>query len=188
MFPILDFRCSRWPPQATVAAELDTLQKKMVGTLLRLTPLPEDAAPTSRVPRIKELPACTSGCSGHGQCQPARGSSHADSWTARCACRPGWSGERCEIRDASPCNTPEGGRVLTRCAGSCDEDINRCSCGPQSRFPLRSMMHCRYEGVEHDMAWQTPAWANFASAPRSAFWSNTSAHVRGAVLSRSAAR
>ena len=44
VLPILDFRCSRWPPQATVAAELDALQKKMVGTLLRLTLLPGENA------------------------------------------------------------------------------------------------------------------------------------------------
>ena len=45
VLPILDFRCSRWPPQATIANELDAMQRKMVATLLRLTPLPdEDAA------------------------------------------------------------------------------------------------------------------------------------------------
>ena len=38
--PILDFRCSRWPPQATIASELDAVQRKMLATLLRLQPLP----------------------------------------------------------------------------------------------------------------------------------------------------
>ena len=61
--------------------------------------------------------------------------------------------------------------MLTRCAGTCDEDTNRCLCGPSSRFPERPMMHCRYEGVERDMPWQTPNWAGFAKGPKSSFWS-----------------
>ena len=44
VLPILDFRCSRWPPQATVATEIDATQRKMVALMLRLTPMPcEDA-------------------------------------------------------------------------------------------------------------------------------------------------
>ena len=38
--PIFDFRCSRWPPQASIAAEVDTLQRKMTSILLRLSPMP----------------------------------------------------------------------------------------------------------------------------------------------------
>ena len=38
--PIFDFRCSRWPPQASIAAEVDTLQRKMTAILLRLSPMP----------------------------------------------------------------------------------------------------------------------------------------------------
>jgi len=60
--------------------------------------------------------------------------------------------------------------VLTRCAGSCDEDVNRCLCGEGARFPQRPMVHCVYYGVENDMPWQAPGWASFAQAPRSAFW------------------
>jgi hypothetical protein len=40
--PIFDFRCSRWPPQASIAAEVDTLQRKMTGILLRLSPMPRE--------------------------------------------------------------------------------------------------------------------------------------------------
>ena len=38
LLPILDFRCSRWPPQQTVARELDSMQRKMLGVLFRLKP------------------------------------------------------------------------------------------------------------------------------------------------------
>ena len=38
--PIFDFKCSRWPPQASIAAEVDTLQRKMTAILLRLSPMP----------------------------------------------------------------------------------------------------------------------------------------------------
>ena len=36
--PILDFKCSRWPPQRQIANELNAVQRKMVAILLRLTP------------------------------------------------------------------------------------------------------------------------------------------------------
>ena len=64
------------------------------------------------VPGIDALGGCPGNCSGHGQCQSQRGSTGA--WTTRCACAPGWNGTACEVRDASPCNTPHGGRVLSR--------------------------------------------------------------------------
>ena len=80
-----------------------------------------------------------------------------------------------------------GGRVLTPtrvndslaqlCAGTCDTDVNRCLCGPGSRFPHRPMVHCQYDGVERDMPWQTPQWAGFAHAPKSAFWTPGGAHL-----------
>ena len=114
--------------------------------------------------------ACEGNCSGRGQCQPSRGPDGV--WGVRCACRPGWAGERCEVRDASPCNAPEGGRVLTRCAGHCDDDVNRCYCGAGSRFPHRPMPWCVFDGIEKTMPWQTPAWAGFARGARSAFWSD----------------
>ena len=34
--PQLAFRCSRWPPQQQIAAEVDTLQQKMIASMLRL--------------------------------------------------------------------------------------------------------------------------------------------------------
>ena len=40
--PILDFKCSRWPPQLQIANELDAVQRKMVAILLRLTPENEE--------------------------------------------------------------------------------------------------------------------------------------------------
>ena len=36
----LDYRCSRWPPQPTVALELDTLQRRMLAIALRPPRLP----------------------------------------------------------------------------------------------------------------------------------------------------
>lgn len=32
--PLIDFRCSRWPPQKQIATELDRTQRKMTATLL----------------------------------------------------------------------------------------------------------------------------------------------------------
>ena len=119
------------------------------------------------------LPACSPNCSGRGVClaervPPAAGA--APSCRSRCACAPGWDGAACETRDPSPCNTPEGGRVLSRCAGACDEDRNRCLCGPGSRFPDRSMQGCADTAVQSRMAWQTPGWGGFARGPREGFW------------------
>ncbi len=43
--PVLSYRCSRWPPQPTIARELDRVQSKMAASLLRVQRLPgEDAA------------------------------------------------------------------------------------------------------------------------------------------------
>ena len=140
-------------------------------SLLRL--FPHLAASRSQqqrrsVPGIDELGGCPGNCSGHGQCQSQRGT--AGVWSTRCACAPGWNGTACEVRDASPCNTPHGGRVLSRCAGHCDEDVNRCYCGEGARFPSRPMPWCYYDGVENDIPWQTPAWSGFAHGPKARFW------------------
>ena len=64
----------------------------------------EPSGPRRAVPGIDALGGCPGNCSGHGQCQSQRGSTGA--WTTRCACAPGWNGTACEVRDASPCNTP----------------------------------------------------------------------------------
>ena len=86
-------------------------------SLLRLHP--RLAAPRPQrlhsLPGVDELGGCPGNCSGHGQCQSQRGL--AGLWSTHCACAPGWNGTACEVRDASPCNTPQGGRVLSRCAG-----------------------------------------------------------------------
>ena len=148
--------------------------------LLRLPPATSDAS----VHAQHQRPAANGSvalCSGHGQEQPVQGGPRGE-WVLRCACHPGWNGLRCQDRDASPCNTPEGGRVLSRCAGSCDTDINRCLCGEGSRFPLRPMARCRYEGVEKDMPWMTPGWGNFHAAPKAAFWSPSSAEISNKML------
>ena len=120
-------------------------------------------------PTVNASSGCGNLCNGRGRCYPARCGSTGQ-WTLRCACHPGFDGDHCERRDPSPCNTPEGGRVLTRCAGHCRDDVNRCMCGEGSRFPARPMLNCLYEEVEKDMPWQTPAWANFAKGPKAAFW------------------
>lgn len=110
---------------------------------------------------------CPKNCSSRPSCHRVRAGSRIFSY---CLCQPGWSGEACERRDASPCNTPDGGRVLSRCAGTCDEDVNRCSCGDSSRYPDRPMRACYYDGVEDRMPWLTPSWGGFAHGPRSHFW------------------
>ena len=52
--PILDFRCSRWPPQHLVAKEIGTMQRKMAATLLHVRPaaLEEPRAFASRKGRL----------------------------------------------------------------------------------------------------------------------------------------
>ncbi len=137
-------------------------------SLLRRVQLAAAAQRPQAVPGVDGLGGCPGNCSGHGQCQAQRGITGR--WATRCACAPGWNGTACEVRDASPCNTPQGGRVLSRCAGHCDEDVNRCYCGAGSRFPSRPMPWCYYDGVERDMPWQTPAWSGFAHGPRAHFW------------------
>jgi len=134
------------------------------------------------IPSVFSLGGCAANCSGRGQCQAVRG--WLGAWVPVCSCRPGWDGERCEVRDASPCNTYEGGRVLTRCAGSCDDDVNRCYCGAGSRFPARPMPWCVYGGVETEMPWQTPGWANFATGRPSDFWTGARAGGNGAARVR----
>ena len=42
--PILDCRCSRWPPQRQIAIELDRLQTKMIATLQRVPRISGEAA------------------------------------------------------------------------------------------------------------------------------------------------
>ena len=41
--PQLDFRCSRWPPQKQIASELDSMQRKMTGALLRIQREPHES-------------------------------------------------------------------------------------------------------------------------------------------------
>ena len=155
------------PPSSVILSPWDAELNERHRAMLRLPSVPP--ARIRSLPSVNASSGCADQCSNHGQCYPVRiGSSGA--WALRCACRPGWEGERCERRDASPCNTPEGGRVLTRCAGSCHDDVNRCMCGEGSRFPSRPMMQCIYEGVEKDMPWQTPLWGNFRRAPKGEFW------------------
>ena len=43
--PQLDCRCSRWPPQRTIAAELDGIQRKMVATAMRIPKYPGEELP-----------------------------------------------------------------------------------------------------------------------------------------------
>ena len=40
--PALSYRCSRWPPQPTIAQELDRVQRKMVAVLLRTPRRPDE--------------------------------------------------------------------------------------------------------------------------------------------------
>ena len=122
---------------------------------------------------------CRDGCSGRGSCHrvPTRSGT-----LAYCLCPPGWAGEACQLRDDSPCNTPDGGRVPSRCAGTCDADVNRCVCGNASRHPARPMRACYYDGVEQTTPWLTPEWGTFAHGPRSHFWGGPGAeNARSAV-------
>ena len=61
--PQISFRCSRWPPQRTVAVEVDTLQQKMTASLLRLPRLEGEEA-DSYVRRRGR--AARKQCSHHG--------------------------------------------------------------------------------------------------------------------------
>jgi len=166
----------RTPPLAAEPPAWVEDHEPRTRALLRLFALlPAD---TSRglggVPAVGSLGGCPANCSGHGQCHAQRGGVAA-AWAARCVCAPGWNGTACEVRDPSPCNTPQGGRVLSRCAGACDADVNKCLCGEGSRYPLRPMAWCYYDGVERDMAWQTPTWSGFAHGPKASFWGGTAA-------------
>ena len=40
--PSLAYRCSRWPPQPTIAGELDRIQRKMVAVILRIPRRPDE--------------------------------------------------------------------------------------------------------------------------------------------------
>ena len=42
---IFAYRCSRWPPQPTIAKEVDTLQTRMMASILRTARLPGELAP-----------------------------------------------------------------------------------------------------------------------------------------------
>jgi len=44
--PQLDCRCSRWPPQPTIAGELDAMQRKMVATAMRIPKYPGEEVPS----------------------------------------------------------------------------------------------------------------------------------------------
>ncbi len=110
---------------------------------------------------------CAGNCSGHGACHALH---TLTGWVPSCVCAPGWSGPQCGSPAPSPCNTPEGGRVTSRCAGHCDATTARCYCGGASRFPKRSMRSCMYDGVERDMPWQTPKWNQRIRGPKAAFW------------------
>ena len=171
-------------PSAVTLSAWDAELNAHHRTLLRLRPQIADRQLVDPPPAAG-LNGSAIHCKGHGQLQPVRGGDGR--WTLRCACDPGFTGAACELPDPSPCNTPEGGRVLTRCAGTCDESVNRCVCGPSSRFPQRPMVHCRYDGVEKDMPYMTPNWANFALAPKSHFWTDggpaRASSRRGAAVS-----
>jgi len=43
--PQLDCRCTRWPPQRTIAGELDSMQRKMTATAMRISMHPGEGAP-----------------------------------------------------------------------------------------------------------------------------------------------
>ena len=43
--PQLDCRCTRWPPQRTIAGELDGMQRKMVATVMRIPRYPGEETP-----------------------------------------------------------------------------------------------------------------------------------------------
>ncbi|KAK3246042.1 hypothetical protein CYMTET_44413, partial [Cymbomonas tetramitiformis] len=105
--------------------------------------------------------ACARGCSNAGVCNAELGA---------CFCRSGWTGVSCETPDLWPCDHPDGRGVVTRCAGQCSTENNRCYCGEHSKYPDRPMQKCLWDGVDLARPFQDPAWDNWPHAPKYHFW------------------
>ena len=111
------------------------------------SPLP--AAPWSPQP-------CPLNCSGRGTC-------HED--TGMCLCAMGRAGSGCELPDPFPCNLPHGEQLVNRCAGHCNLESSKCTCGG-GRFPGRSMHKCEFMGMGKYIQWDGPGW-DYARTARS---------------------
>ena len=154
-------------PQLIVHHPATPTGEPAIGTGLRQEAASHKAR-LAQVPSLEALGSCEANCSSHGHCMPQRTATAG--WRPVCACAPGWSGTACAIPEPSPCNTFDGGRVLSRCAGHCDTERNKCVCGPDTKFPLRSMAKCEYNGVAKEQPWKSPGWGRFAQAPKTSFW------------------
>ena len=73
---------------------------------------------------------CPKPCQNQGWCNYQTGA---------CNCPSGYTGNDCGTADEFPCNHPDGVPVTTRCAGTCDMNLNRCQCGPDTPFPKREI-------------------------------------------------
>ena len=107
--------------------------------------------------------ACPYNCSGRGVCNEG---------TGECLCVMGRQGAGCEKADPFPCNLDNGEQLVNRCAGSCNLETSKCTCGG-GKYPERSMHKCVFKGMEKYITWMGPGWdyERFAESPRQ-LWSN----------------
>lgn len=145
---------------------------------------PSIVDPPSPMP-VTASSQCSAPCENGGWCNRQVG---------RCHCPSGWTGASCEVRDLWPCNLPKDGATVyelghpdyqfdfywgSRCAGSCDQTVGRCLCGPGTKRPMREMVgQCQpdtsaYEGstwadekarVVGEKLRDVPGWAEIFGA------------------------
>ena len=85
--------------------------------------------PASPMAIVPDAP-CASPCVNGGVCDRSSGA---------CACPTGFTGAACDSPDEYPCNNPDGSFIGSWCAGACDATNARCSCGPGSKHPRRTV-------------------------------------------------
>ena len=112
-------------------------------------------------------------CSGRGVC-------HSD--LGRCQCPLAWRGAACERLVPQLCNFADGEATVSRCAGTCDMETNKCRCGARARHPDRPMHRCYYDGIDEEMPWKAIQWDNWNNAAVWHFWHNTSGIPHGENL------
>ena len=92
--------------------------------------------------------------------------------SGHCLCAMGRKGVGCETSDPFPCNLDNGEQLVNRCAGRCDPETSKCTCGG-GKYPDRSLHKCVFKGVEQYLPWMGPGWdyERIAPSPRH-LWSS----------------